>query len=129
MIEILSDSAGRGRIENRNQYVLTEAVKELLKTYNAVPLLIQFYNCASDLAEKKRKDQARLLFSLLAEATIQSFPELCGKSHYKLALLAGVRKEALRHLTMCLQLYPDHRAAQKLLGELSKRAAKGTARV
>jgi ADP-heptose:LPS heptosyltransferase/SAM-dependent methyltransferase len=123
--EILSAAAGRGRVGTRKNYVLIETVKELLKAYNAIPLLTYIYNCASELAVKESKEQARLLFLILAEATVQSFPELCGKSYYKLALLANGKESAIRLLKKCLQLYPEHRAAGELLGELSLGAAKG----
>jgi ADP-heptose:LPS heptosyltransferase len=118
MIEILSASAGCGRVGTRKHYVLIETVRELLKAYNALPLLTQFYNCASDLAVKGSKEQARLLFSILAEATVRSFPELCGKSHYKLAILAVRQENVVRHLTKCIQFCPEHRAARELLANL-----------
>jgi hypothetical protein len=118
MSEVLSASSSYGRFGTRKRYVLRATIRELLKQYNAEPLLIQFYNYASDLASKECKDQAKLLFSLLSDSTVQSYPELCGKSHYKLALLALKKKTKVRHLTQCTQFYPQHRAARELLANL-----------
>ncbi len=123
---VVSASRLPGR-EQRMNHVMTEAVRELLKAWDSEALLTRIYNCASGLAEDGGKEEAKLLFSFVAEATEPHFRELCGKSHYKLALLSQHRSETVRHLSRCVRLYPEHRAATKFLQEYKPRSVAGRA--
>jgi ADP-heptose:LPS heptosyltransferase len=113
--------ARSGSLERQKRSAMAAAMRGLLKIHESFPLIVQFYNYASGLGQNGKKAEARLMFSLLAEITNQVFPDICGKCHYKLALLSARKRERIAHLSSCIFVYPKHRAAAELLDALTKK--------
>jgi hypothetical protein len=120
IMEIISAADREDSAKKQKADPLISVIREFLKAYPATPLLTQLYNQASAFALNEKKKAAALLFSLLADVTDTVLPDLCGKSHYKLAILSQNEEETVRHLAKCVLVYPEHRAAADLLNKVKK---------
>ena len=116
----LSDAARGGDLAAGTERILATAVRELLGAYDKVPLLTHLYNTASLLLADGKREESRILYSFVAQASATSAHNLCGKCHFKLAQLSTDRRDGMAHLTRCLKLYPEHAAARQQLRGLRR---------
>ena len=111
----LRDLYAKGSFTEEEEHRLLEALDKN-RTF------LYFYNLASVAGERNEKDISRRLFNLLKDLIRDVNPELAGKSCYKLALLSETTAEIQGFLEECLELYPEHRAARKLVQEIKKQS-------
>ncbi|MBN2319619.1 MAG: glycoside hydrolase family 99-like domain-containing protein [Acidobacteria bacterium] len=104
-----------------------EEEKQLLQALDQKEVFIHLYNMASLAAERQDENAAFRLFLLIGGLMRGVNPDLAGKCHYKLALLSSPAAERKKHLEACLELYPEHRAARKLLYEIKENIATSAA--
>ena len=88
---------------------------EFLQTLADRQVLLYLYNLATLVERRNDPSWAAAIFDVLGDWAAKPRPDLAGKSHYRAALLATDTAHKRRRLVRCLDLCPEHRAAQQLL--------------
>ncbi len=101
--------------------------RQLLRSLDRKGVFINLYNMASLETHSEDKSTAFGLFLIISDLLQGVNAELAGKCRYKLALLSSATAERKKHLEACLEMYPAHTAARRLMSEINEDVATSAA--